>query len=272
MALPVVTCLCPTYGRFESLRDAVACFLLQDYPEKRLLILDDSISAVPFPRSNQTLRETNLPESARHWKTTRFETLGHKRQALIEAAESPLVAHWDDDDLYLPWHLSMLVEALQASGKACVKPGAGWFGKGPRTGWKNSQHPHHNVFEGQMLFDRKAALDLGGYPPLDSGQAKALLVKFARAGQLHKWNPPDAEVSYVYRWADGADHVSARGKRGSRDADWGGGEPIIPDNIVRQWWAEGRVLSQFDAIPGWRDGPRSGASGSVCGQTPLPAV
>jgi len=267
MALPVVTCLCPTFGRFESLRDAVACFLLQDYPEKRLLICDDS--KVP-PATNGSYW---IGLSIEYWwRMGQYETLGHKRQGLLEAAQTPLVAHWDDDDLYLPWHLSMLVEALQASGKACVKPGAGWFGKGPRTGWKNSQHPHHNVFEGQMLFDRKAALDLGGYPPLDSGQAKALLVKFARAGQLHKWNPPDAEVSYVYRWADGADHVSARGKRGSRDADWGGGEPIIPDGADALAWARARVEPQFDAILGWRDGPRSGASGTVCGQTPLPVV
>ena len=263
MALPVVTCLCPTYGRFESLRDAVACFLLQDYPAKRMMIFDDSPSL---------LFTGDLPDYIEMWHHDRFETLGHKRQAMLEAARTPLVAHWDDDDLYLPWHLSMLVEALQGSARACVKPRAGWFGKGPRLGWKNGKHPHHNVFEGQMLFDRQTGLDLGGYAPMDSGQAAWLLWVFEKAKELHTWNPPDNEVSYVYRWADGMDHVSARGKRASKDASWGNGEPIIPDGVDALAWACERVFPQFDAISGWRNGPRFGASGSVCGPTPRPAV
>ena len=39
---PWVTCLCPTYGRFERLREALACFLAQDYPNRRLIILNDA--------------------------------------------------------------------------------------------------------------------------------------------------------------------------------------------------------------------------------------
>ncbi|MCK4376179.1 MAG: hypothetical protein KAX19_12645, partial [Candidatus Brocadiae bacterium] len=164
-SLPPVTCLCPTYGRFERLRDAVACFLLQDYPgEKRLLVFNDAEAAIVvsphhgrwnhvirrFPSSRCGVRIDN--------RLPRFLTLGHKRQALLEAAETPLVAHWDDDDLYLPWHITQLVSALHgAVGASCAKPGAAWWGLGVRECFE-VQGPCHNVFEGQMLFDRERAL------------------------------------------------------------------------------------------------------------------
>jgi hypothetical protein len=191
-------------------------------------------------------------------------------------AGTQVVAHWDDDDLYLPWHLSMCVSTLlEGCGIvtwACAKPGAAWWVTGPREGPFDNRGIHHNVFEGQMVFDRDRALELGGYPPLDSGQAKALLDAFKRAGELHTWNPPDEQVSYVYRWGDGADHVSARlrppcrdygGQARTRppcrdyggqapggpsqDADFGDGGPLIPagDPLT---WARARLSGQFGGL------------------------
>ncbi|MFO8007976.1 MAG: glycosyltransferase [Candidatus Brocadiia bacterium] len=202
--LPPVTCLCPTYERFSRLRDAVGCFLRQDYPRRRLLILNDA----PRPIRPGAARAFGVEVIN---TTLRYPTLGHKRQTLLEAARTPLVAHWDDDDLYLPWHLSVLVERLRRTGASCVKPRAAWWAVGPPRRWR-LRGIRHNVFEGQMLFRRERALELGGYPPIDSGQAKELLDAFKAAGELCTWNPPPGEVSYIYRWADGLSHVSAGGE------------------------------------------------------------
>jgi hypothetical protein len=184
-------------------------------------------------------------------------------------AWTAVVAHWDDDDLYLPWHLSMCVSTLlERRGMTCAKPSAScvkaqaaWWVTGPREGPFDNRGIHHNVFEGQMVFDRDRALELGGYPPVDSGQAKALLDAFSRAGELHTWNPPDEHVSYVYRWGDGADHVSSRKAcppsvwracapgRGatSQDADFGDGRPLVPDGDPRTW-ARARLSGQFGKL------------------------
>ncbi len=245
MELPEVTCLCPTYGRFEKLRDAVACFLLQTYTPRRLLILNDALERIDLGRND--LGELVCVWSSRPYER-RFDTLGYKRQWMLRGAETPLVAHWDDDDLYLPWHLEMLVGALWDADVDCVKPRSAWWGVGPRGSWE-SRSIHHNVFEGQMLFRRQAALDLGGYPPKDSGQARDLLRKFKKAGRLHTWNPPPERVSYVYRWSDGADHVSARkGRQESRDRDFGGGRPLIPPDEDLIAWAAERVEGQFATV------------------------
>ena len=202
---PSVTCLCPTYRRPECLRDAVRCFLRQDYANRHLLILNDApepVDAAALGLPREMGRVVNAPE--------RYPTLGHKRQALLEMAETPLVAHWDDDDLVLPWHLSMSVSAWQAPPQAtCVRSNLAWFGLGPRGAWR-LRGPCRNVWEGLMVFERERALSLGGYALLDSGQAKVLLEAFARTGELHTWDPRLCDISYIYRWADGHRHVSAR--------------------------------------------------------------
>jgi hypothetical protein len=180
-----------------------------------------------------------------NWRS-RFETLGHKRQALLEAAQTALVAHWDDDDLYLPWHLSQCVSALQEHpGAACVKPRSAWWGVGPRENIR-LRGPCHNIFEGQMVFRALRALDVGGYPPKHSGQARDLLRAFKRGGYLHTWNPEPRDLSYVYRWGDGADHVSAR-KGQTQDADFGDGRPLIPSDDPVEWAAD-RLRDQFTSI------------------------
>jgi hypothetical protein len=251
--MPPITCLCPTYGRFDRLRDAVACFLLQDYEGyRKLLILNDAALPIRLCEAGgidyggEGMAQVQVLNNR-----ARFMTLGHKRQALLEAAGTPLVAHWDDDDLYLPWHLQMCVAALQAqSWASCAKPGAAWFATGPRAA-PQVHGIRHNVFEGQMVFRQEEALALGGYPPKVSGQAAALLAAFKRAGKLYTWNPAPEDTSYVYRWADGLAHVSGKGDTedshrlfGAQNQDFGARQPLIPagDPIA---WARERLTGQF---------------------------
>jgi hypothetical protein len=141
------------------------------------------------------------------------------------------------------WHREAH-RATPPDNTACIKPRAAWWAVGPRKRFA-VRGIHHNVFEGQMLFDRQAALDLGGYPPKDSGQAAALLARFKKAGRLYTWNPGDPWVSYVYRWGDGADHVSARKGRPTRDNDFGDGTPLIPEGADPIAWAQERLEPQF---------------------------
>ncbi len=240
---PPCTCLCPTYGRFERLRDAVACFLLQDYPgEKHLLVLNDAPEPIRREGARAPVTVCNVQP--------RYATLGDKRQALLEIADTPLVAHWDDDDLYLPWHLSRCVERLLETDSGCARPRAAWWAVGPPAAFR-VKGPKHNVFEGQMVFRRERALELGGYPPKHSGQAKDLLRAFGKVGELETWNPGDADISYVYRWGDGLCHISGAGNTeraaetfGTVNSDFGAGDPLIPSDEALPW-ARRRIGGQF---------------------------
>ena len=72
------------------------------------------------------------------------------------------------------------------------------------------------------------------------------MAAFKRAGEPHTWNPAPADISYIYRWGDGADHVSAH-KGLTRDNDFGAGCPLIPDGdpVV---WARRRLAAQFEIL------------------------
>jgi hypothetical protein len=254
-AWPPVVCLCPTYGRFQKLRLSLACFLAQDYPgEKQLFILNDApVPFTPGPVAGGVRISVwvwNVPPGT-------FANLGEKRRHLLQYTSAPVACHWDDDDLYLPWHLSRSVAALRSSGAGCVKSAGAWYMTGsiPHL----SVHGiHHNVFEGTMVFHADEADRLGGYPPLHSGQAKALLDAFAKAGRLFKI-PDDYDPlagsedrgagvcaarslpSYVYRWDDGCGHISGIGNRAdaaaqfrARNQDFGGGE-LTPADLAPYW-------------------------------------
>lgn len=257
MAGKLITCLCPTYGRFERLRDVVACFLLQDYSKKHLIILNDA----PVPIEPGYLPHGS-PEVILANYERRFDTLGEKRQELLELAESERVAHWDDDDLYLPWHLSRLSAVYRQANVLCIKPADAWWVCGPNGCW-DVKGPKHNQFEGQMMFDRTRALKPfhweskgewhalpGGYPPRISGQALALMNKFKSINQYHTWKQGPAGISYLYRWRDGIHHISGGHNKpeshvafANRNRDFGEG-PLIPERNAEAW-ARKRILPRF---------------------------
>ena len=243
---PAVTCLCPTYGRFQLLRDALACFLAQDYPgEKRLLILNDAPKAFLLAGGicEDAEEFSGLEDGEVYALQTPngFANLGHKRQMLLECAQTPIVAHWDDDDLYLPWHLTRSVIALLKHNAGCVKSAGAWYLTGPRDRLVNNGI-HHNVFEGSMVFYRDRALELGGYPPLHSGQAAHLMNSFHRAGELYPIPDTDGPVSYVYRWSQGCGHISSwhnapdsAARFRAANTDFGDGRPLTPGDLSPYW-------------------------------------
>ena len=100
MEIPKITAVCPTYKRPVQLANIVQCFLDQDYKNKELVILDDA-QQYPDGLAGDGWRVHSMKE--------RYPTLGDKRNASVELAQGEYIAVWDDDDAYLPWHLSACV-------------------------------------------------------------------------------------------------------------------------------------------------------------------
>jgi glycosyltransferase involved in cell wall biosynthesis len=61
MALPLASCIMPTYNRRHFVPQAIKYFLRQDYPHKELIILDDGTDKIrdlvlDFPEMQYFLR------------------------------------------------------------------------------------------------------------------------------------------------------------------------------------------------------------------------
>jgi hypothetical protein len=124
MLYPKVSCICPTRGRFETLRQAIAFFLLQDYPNKELIIFNNHpVPITPHPKlAKHNVKVVNAGDySGRSMEIVYAHTLHHV------SLDAEYISVWDDDDMYFPWHLSDNIKKLQESGKKAIRAKYGYW-------------------------------------------------------------------------------------------------------------------------------------------------
>jgi glycosyltransferase involved in cell wall biosynthesis/SAM-dependent methyltransferase len=106
-ALPLVSCIMPTYNRRAFVPLAVRYFLRQDYPNKELIVVDDGTDPV----------EDLMPAEAqiRYLRLTERLALGAKRNLACDAAQGQWIIHWDDDDWSAPGRISYQVQQIEGT-------------------------------------------------------------------------------------------------------------------------------------------------------------
>lgn len=190
---PFVSCLCPTFRRPRLLANSLACFLAQDYPASRreLIILDDGGDF-----DSHTGDRWQIVSAAE-----RYPSLPDKFNALAELARGDILIVWEDDDIYLPWHVTAHAAALAAGG----------FSKPSRI-LANFEGPFVEIdpggsYHGSIAFSRAAYDAAGGWPATRWANFD---IQFMHA--LAAASPPvdpcaDHPPSYAFRWGStGAYH------------------------------------------------------------------
>jgi len=221
-----IACLCLTFNRPAQLAEAVESFLRQTYPAelRDLVILDDAGQYDPAACDH-------LPGVKLITTRHRFRTLGEKRNAAAALASPDVEAYavWDDDDIYLPWHLEAMAQVF-AAGIPWSRPAEVWIDR--RTHLERK--PTGGLFHASWGFTREAFLSVGGYPAMQSGQDQALAARFKQSGI--RAASPAGQPSYVYRWYTypGARHISALGKDGYQRR---GQEAIEPVACITPCWS-----------------------------------
>ncbi len=115
---PMVSCMMVTRrGRLDLARAAIDCFIAQTYPNRELVIvtehLDPPLADLLQRLQDNRIRVIQTADSA--------PTLGHLRNAAVDASRGQFVCQWDDDDLYHPQRLARQLAALRhASADACL--------------------------------------------------------------------------------------------------------------------------------------------------------
>jgi glycosyltransferase involved in cell wall biosynthesis len=106
MTLPLVSCILATRNRPPFLTQAIKYFLRQTYPNKELIIVDDS----------ETSAAALVPDGAAitYIKLEVQLMLGTKLNLGIDAAAGQIIQKLDDDDYYHPEFLQTTIQALLA--------------------------------------------------------------------------------------------------------------------------------------------------------------
>ena len=100
----MISVLTSTYNRVEKLNELIYSFLKDTYEDKELIIVND-LPEQELIFDHPQVRIINMP--------SRFESLGEKRNFLLEMASGEYVTFADDDDIFLPHHLTRFVAAME---------------------------------------------------------------------------------------------------------------------------------------------------------------
>ena len=193
--IPHITILCPTYGRPRRLEELLSCFLRQDYGNCSLHVWNDHPEQVLRFIHDRVTIENIRP---------RFTSYGAKRQFMLEACRPGLVAFWDDDDIYLPNHLSYSIGHHAHYKTQCSKHLFHWVDGGhskyriTAAGWCNT-----------LLADRDLLLGAGGFDSVPNHTCEGLIRRLIATGHLVGSGAWDHEQpTFIYRQGDGNHHIS----------------------------------------------------------------
>lgn len=230
MNLPKIACLTATYGRYQMLRETIAAFLAQDWPNKELIVLNTHPVEI---QSTDELSDQGVVILNRDEPD--LNSLGACREFLLNQSQgADYIRTWDDDDLYLPWTLSQNMAFI--GNAAAWKPSRSWFFNGS----ENKLELMGNNMEASILF-RRSAVEQIGYRRSEGDEHVPLLEGMDLFGGI-RTNEMFSYASYCYRWGThDQGHASAHIGHPemtleqriedwkARNKDTGGGVPITPD-------------------------------------------
>jgi len=201
MSTKMISALCITYGRSHLLEEAIEAFLKQDYQNKELIIVND-LPEQKLIFDHPQVKVFNFDQ--------RFSTIGAKRNKSVELSSGEILTSWDDDDLYLPWLLSTIVNEFEKQPNlGFIQPNKTWCLNGLNVEKSKGWCAH-------TAFTRESFNEVGGYKLINSGQDMDLVNRLKKhlspAGRAKELNLTYNEACYVFRWNTGAYHLSGYGR------------------------------------------------------------
>ena len=196
----MISCLMVTRpARFELARIALADFAAQTHAQRELVVLHDA-DAVFHAQLEIVAAKQDGVRIVRH---APGRTLGHLRNAAVEAARGDHVCQWDDDDRYHPQRLALQWQALrEANADFCfLRDQLHWFSANGEMYWDDWDREAYpmNVVQGTLLGRRER---MPSYPDHtrgeDTGLLHAILRRGDRIARLH-----GAGWCYVYVYHGG---------------------------------------------------------------------
>jgi len=194
MTNPKVSCYCATYGRTKLLEEAIHSFLLQDYEgEKELVILNDF--------SEQTLFFDH-PEVKIINSKERITPLSKKFNDCISYCTGKYVFVWEDDDIYLPWKISLSIKNLNTHG--IFHTGNAFIEHS-----KNKLVQCSNLHHSSLCMDIDCWNNVNFYSVLDTDKCDLDVILFqkisSKYGNIHQIIKKE-EIFYIYRFGTSEDY------------------------------------------------------------------
>lgn len=230
---PPISCYMSTYGRVHCVEESIECFLRQDYPgKKELVILND------FQEQELIF---NHPEVVIINSKERIKPLGTKFNKNIEYCSHDVLACFEDDDLSMPFRLRYGVENMK---NGIFHSGVAFVNTGANKPW----HYSGNWFHSSLIFTRELFEKVGRYPEIDVCTVDVgIMNKFKEAVGNYTQTPNPENLGMVYCWGT---HGSYHG------SGWGCGVSNLSDlaaNAIQQQRNLGKIpTGKIILNPHWK--------------------
>jgi hypothetical protein len=172
--------------------------LAQDYPFKELIICDDSGQFDEQSGNQWILRSTPI----------RFPDLPAKFNYMAGFGSGQVLVVWEDDDIYLPDHLSRIAEEYMLQHGCLYSPSRVYTNYQLVNEGLNLEMAWHR-FHSCWAYDRKKYDELGGYP--DTNLLRFDFDMFESFNDYHHHYDTEAKPTFVYRFGNAIYHGSSCG-------------------------------------------------------------
>ena len=225
--------MCTTGGRYRWICESIQQFLSQDYRYKKLLIFNNGNGSLHLDPVLKK-RGISLVNAG-----SEFSTYGEVSNAALKLVDTKYMSIWDDDDIYLPNHLSQGVRALEETGKLVHRASRALMAT---VDDENNLlvDEVRNVLEGTWIINTEFAKRVGFNEDINVGVA----IKIVDESNKQNQTVEGEDISYIYRFGNitpTAIHLSVFDDPDARvfwlenHNDYGLGKPLIPhhSNILR---------------------------------------
>lgn len=191
--MPLVSAVMCTYRRFHCVECSMNYFLNQDFKDAELIIYNTDTD-YPLQLGNslrQIDRRVRIINNGTDFVTGKLYTnIGAIRRDSLQFANGRFYNCWDDDDIFLPYHLSQLIEGIQRTNRKAFKPSHSFF-----RNWDKSIQIVQNVMEASLLVE-KSEVDFN----LQSGtEHLSWYTRLRDQGQLNE-NEENTVPAYCFDW------------------------------------------------------------------------
>ena len=186
-----ISCVCTTYRRFSCVERIISQYYQQTYQNKELIIFNTDINyPLYLSFSDDSIKIIN--NSKNYTNYTDYTSRGQILRDAVTHATGDLFSLWDDDDIYLPWHLQQGVDEIVLD---AWKPEYSFF----RT--KEKIELVNNTMEASVIVNMNRIKEIGFREDLTGYEGLSWYTKLRDEKQLNEQNK-NYLPSYCFNWSD----------------------------------------------------------------------
>lgn len=231
MNYPGISCYMPTRSLPKGMHDeAVACFLMQDWPGPKELIVYNNDPTIELSCNHPQVKVINEDRNGR--------SLQELFDVAISHCQYDVLAVWEDDDIRLPNHLSLMYRKMIELGGEAIRPRKYWYLEANEVKEWSGNGPAQSAW----VLTKDIVRRVGGYPKTFGNWDYALWELFDKHGKAVVFENTPEETTFMYRWCSDSIHLSGYGLNPK-------GLDLVAEDQVQYQSSGHHVFGKYEIIP-----------------------